>query len=180
MIDKRERGILALTIASILILAGIWCIYLSPPNYYIPRGDPRDIIVWEDSFGRRIEAKTNITYTFQAEPSQYILIIPSLYSIVPKPGWIYPYYFIYDSKNNLLAMRQGDSWIWFNPPKKDQYKLIIHNPHNVKLYIGTTIESHKYNYRPLASIGYLLILLSLPIYGYGLTIIIQNPEKRKS
>jgi len=177
MIDKRERGILALTIASTLILAGIWCIYLSPPAI-LEIGDPRDVVVWEKSFEDWIQPKTNITYNFKAKPDRYIRVVSSAYS--PGRAITIPIILVYDSENNLLTTRKGAKWVWFIPEKEDNYKLVIYNPYDTKIHSYLTIDAHIFNYRPLASIGYLLILLSLPIYGYGLTIIIQNPEKRKS
>lgn len=168
-INGKTIGMFGFTAAALLLLSGLWCIYLSPISIYgpdVPNTAWRRIF-YEPDF----QPNSTLSYNFTVQENQYVRIqIENIEGAV-----LQRFYnaFIYDQEGNLVFQKQSDSRLPFDyiPEKTGQYVLSIRN----QPYVNTSIKVEMIGYyaifRPLISTGQLLILMSIPLCGFALLII---------
>lgn len=165
MFDRRERGILALTISSILILAGIWFVFFSSSiahELWQSRIVSRTRITEYD-----VKPNETVTYNVYVEGSQklYVWIQPDDHRFDVK---------IFDSKNNLVYSYRGN--IDFKPLKTDVYRVEIFNRFNKTFpFITSSISIYQVLFS-LEQVGFLLILVSIPLCMYGIILVVKSKK----
>ena len=175
----RELGALALTLASILLLSGLWCIFLSPTTTYSETKESlyRPISIdglrgWNYSFNiqegdvlagsvneRILPDSTNASKTFNIQ--------------------------IYDPDGSVVWSETNVTKSYFNvkASRAGVLRVELKNPNRwvVECYVQITISA-KVTHRPLEPVGQWLSLVSLPVFGLGtwasgVLTIIRRPAK---
>lgn len=181
VLTKGRRIIEALVLAgaTVILLSGLWCIYLSPTEHILPPNLGDVNIVWAKKFPtREFQPNGVINYNFSAEEGQYVQVeISNLWFTEHKTID----YAIYDSQNNIVLENHfvfsGTVKFGFLSKTTEQYTLKIYNQPNVATQLTTKIIGYHATFKPLASVGIFLILISLPLYGFGVWLITR---KRRS
>ena len=229
MTTMRTGGALALTLASVLFLSGVWCIFLSPvstinktkqffqdrttlemqtspeglpqPGYHaeftirIEEGDTLTIQVHSVSFaGPYLNSSIQVTpgicekeespidieegnASESLEPdSTGITAVPypsvnieNGTVIAPSPVASITIYLKDLSRRQIWSEHKIDHTVFSIQLVSGYYIVELFNPHadiNVECFWTYTVTGDV-EYRPLQPVGSLLILVSLPIFGYG-------------
>jgi len=181
VIMKRERifEAIILTGATILLLSGLWCICLAPVAYILPPNLGDANVAWVKNFPTK-EFKPNgvANYTFTADNGQYVQVqIHNLWFTDHKTFGCA----VYDSQNDIVfennfSQVMGRNKFGFLSQARGQYTLMIYNQPDVTTQLTVEITGYHATYRPSISIGVLLILISLPLYGFGIYLITRRKE----
>ena len=186
MIGRVSSGAITLTLASTLLLSGIWCIFFSPIGTY-SRTNPqyrREI---------SIEGLTNWTYLFSAEQGDSLEIFlhgVRINDILPPPPDLNTpqreiSIRLYDPDDNVVWSETNVTGRYFNVEalKSGVYRIEVQNLSQdaIECYIGITV-SWEVTYRPLEPLGQWLSLVSLPIFALGIWasgVLSKNKGKEK-
>lgn len=161
-------GAVASTLASILLLSGLWCMLLSPTARYTET---------RDRFSHQIviEPARNWTYHIDLWEGENLIVSLSRAVVRDETNKSYIEIFVYDRDDITY-------WAWagiaeykdFKIRKVDKpgpYKVEIRNPFYqqspLECHIGFTVI-REVTYRPLEPLGQWLFLVSLPIFGLGM------------
>lgn len=162
-----KGGVIALTLASMMLLSGLWCMFLSPTVTY---SETKDSVYRSLT----IDGKESWTYTFSANAGDFIegsvnsMIIYnmsektlqdvfSVYTYNPLGAVIWSEVNVTGAYFSLKASTSGD------------YETRVYNPStqpircNFSMSIRTTVT-----YRTLEPFGSWLSLVSLPVFGLGM------------
>ena len=172
MFERKSIGAVILTVATLLLFIGLWCIYLSPPVIY----GPSDLnIAWYRSF-REQHFPPNATkiFPFNAEDDQYVRIYIENVEVVTSRSFDV---LIYDPENNIVYQRTSASTIDLIPRKTGEYTLEIHNQPYVETELTVEIIGYYAVFKPLIPTGQLLILTSIPLYGLSIWLIAKRTHR---
>jgi len=180
----RTGGAVALTLASILLLTGLWSMFLSPVVTYQET---------KDSFYNSvsIDGLKAWGYTFTVQDGD--IIGGSVGGIrvdeVPDTAGKTFNLRIYDPSDNIIWSETNTTYSkYFNikAVRSGIYRAEVRNPNreDIECYVQVTISA-KVTYRPLEPLGQWLSLISLPVFGLGiwasgLFTIMQKKEKKGS
>ncbi len=162
----RVSGAIALTLASIILLSGLWCMFLSPTSSFY---ENRENFYTEIS----IEGQNNWVHTMKMFEEDILdgsvneLILYER-SNVSSNAFNFR---IYDHDNNVIWSKYNVSNAYFNLKriKASEYKIEVQNPNNqiVDCSVRFTVQG-KVTHRPLNPIGQWLSITSLPVFGFGI------------
>lgn len=162
-ITMKTGGAVALTLASILLLSGLWCMFLSPTMTYSET---------KESFHNRIPIQVFKSWSYNFSLQKGDTLYGSAdglreYNAPEKAFNIY----IYDPDGNIIWSETNISYTYFNIKalKSGLYRFVAQNPnpHIIGCYIQITVSA-KVTYRPLEPVGQWLSLISLPVFGLGM------------
>jgi Na+-transporting NADH:ubiquinone oxidoreductase subunit NqrC len=184
-------GALTLTSASIILISGIWCYYLSPTVEYTKtieryeymlhiEGLETKSVTFPAREGEMITVTVGMRVPFKIPPPPIDANVPI--EIVEMPRKMPPHFDIqvFDPDGGLIWQDLNVTHSHFRSKalKSGNYKIEVRNLGTeiitVPLYIRRTI---KLVTRPLEPGGQWLSLISLPIFGFGIWMILV--EKRK-
>jgi len=165
-ITVRTGGAVALTLASILLLSGLWCMFLSPLMTYSETKDSFYSPVSIDGLG-------NWSYSLSAHEEDTLggsVDGVRAYDLPNGSGKTFNLR-IYDPDNSVVWSETNITYRYFSVKalKSGVYKVEVQNPNQqpIECYIQITI-SEKVTYRPLEPLGQWLSLVSLPTFGFGM------------
>ncbi|MEM2952801.1 MAG: hypothetical protein QXU21_00815 [Candidatus Bathyarchaeia archaeon] len=161
----------SLTVALLLLLSGLWCVYLSPVTIYGP-GVPNT--AWQRIFYEPIfQPNATVVYNFTVQTDQHVRIQIKNIEVIARRFYTA---FIYDSKSNLVFEKQSDSELplEYLPNETGLHMLNIHNQPYVNTSLTVEITGYYALFRPLTSIGQLLVLISLPIYVFATSVLTKR------
>lgn len=164
IITFRTGGVLAITFASILLLSGIWCVFLSPATSYTET---------KESFSQTVSVAGNETWSraFNLEINDFLAG-----SVDGKPLETQPTQqprfniHIYDPNDNIVFSDVNVTYSYFNIEalQVGRYLFSVENPNPEKIdvYLHVSVRG-KVTIRPLEPVGTWLSLISIPIFGLG-------------
>jgi len=171
-ISRRTGGALALTVALIILVSGLWCVYLSPTLTYTE---------YKDSFYREIsvDGQSSWSYavdilkedTMDGSVSLYVTVYDRS-PIVDKnfTGQTFSL-FIYDPDREIVWSQINVTYSYFTVKalKTGVHEIEVYNPNVEPIhgYVSFNVQG-KVTVRPLEPLGQLMSLISLPIFGLGL------------
>jgi len=159
--SREMVGAIALTLASVILISGVWCMALSPTTEYPQFKDRYEYTL---SIGG-LESKS---VTFMAEKGETLDISVGLTVRIMK-GEAFNVY-VLDPEDELIwqDLNVTDSYFRTEAPKSGTYKVEVKNlsPNTITcpIYINRTL---RVTFRPLEPAGQWLSLISLPIFGLG-------------
>ena len=174
-VTRRTSGALALTLASILLLSGLWCMLLSPTTLDFPMKDTFSVRIQIDGLGVW-------SYPLSLEKGDI------LFGFVNGTGAVFNVD-IYNPDGNIVTPVYSEanvsySYFIIDIFKSGSYRLEVQNREQnaVEFRVQITVHS-KVTVRPLEPLGQWLSLVSLPIYGLGIWAsgvftVIQKKEKK--
>lgn len=160
--NVKTGGAVALTLASILLLSGLWCMFISPTVTYneTREGFYRDI---------SIQGLESWTYSFNAQEGDDLMV--SVDGVQP--------YNATEVRLNVYIYGPDGETVWSETNIKYTHFTIkasrtgLHrvevenpNPEDIRCYLQITV-SLKATYRPLEPFGEWISLVSLPVFGLG-------------
>ena len=160
----RSSGGIALTFASMILLSGLWCMFLSPTSSYY---ENRENSYTEIS----IDGQNN--WVHDLEMFEEDTLDGSVNEVIAyeKMSSSTFNFRIYDHNNNVIWSKYNVSNAYFNLKsiKSGEYTIELQNPNDqiVDCSIQFTVRS-KIIHRPLNPIGQWLSIISLPIFGFGI------------
>lgn len=165
-VTMRASGAVALTLASILLLSGLWCMFLSPTIAYSEtRGSFYSPI--------SIDGFKSWSYTFSVYKGD--ILSGSVDGIKRFDGFNATgkafNLRIYDSDNIVIWSQPNVTNTYFSIEalKSGMYKVEVQNPNEQAVEINVQVSvTAKVTYRPLEPVGQWLSLISLPIFGLGM------------
>ena len=174
---RKTGGVLVLTLASIVLLTGVWCVYLSPTStvsktklflqdYVLLKGTKNvtnsDLVIGSlRRFPIPVEDRDRLTIQATTNPRFEM----------PAPSGT-PFFHIY-LRNPQGYVIRFEEWIrqsWYDIKlASGEYVVEIVNPNEFDIWCFVTFTvTGDVEYRPLESVGSWLALVSLPIFGSGL------------
>lgn len=171
IITGRKRTVEAaiLTSATILLLSGVWCIRLSPVAYVFPPelGDVN--AAWVKNFpAMNFEPNGVANYTIVADDGQYVQV--QIHNL-----WFTEYrmmkYVVFNSRGDVVIEDSpafGNSRFGFLSRTREKYTLSVYNQPDVATQLTVEVVGYNAMSRPLTSMGIFLMLISLPLYGFGI------------
>ena len=192
MTTIKAGGSLVLTLASVLLLSGLWCIYLSPVS--TAREQTKQFI--QDSVTLN-ENWDIVTYTVTVEDTDRLTITlhrttfagPYLNSSSIPPtnigdgvgiAFLLPQVslHLYDPFDHIIWSEQGTHIHSTIQLAAGKYKLSIYNGNDFKVECFITLKvMGDVKYQPLQPVGSLLILVSLPTFGLGIWNLFEDRSK---
>jgi len=181
-ITMRTSGAVALTLASVLLLSGLWCMLLSPTSTY-----PETRSNFYDHIS--IDGLGNWSYTVNVQIGDTLFGSLDGVRVYDSPADASAKTFsirVYDPEGNVVWSQTNVTYTYFNveSPKSGVMRVEIRNPSTqaIECNIQVTVSA-KVIYRPLEPGGQWLSLISLPVFGFGiwasgLFAIIQKKEKK--
>lgn len=164
VMSRRTGGAITLTIASIILLSGLWCYTLSPTRV---RYDHETIVRGETPMIGALQTQTyyielnvgeRLTGDINCEEAVFILQIYS-----PEGALVRSVPNVTTSGLTVEALKSGS------------YKVEVENPNpeSIKpfIYIGKEVEG---SYRPLVPAGQWLSLISIPVFALGIWAYLEN------
>lgn len=164
LMSKRTGGAITLTIASIILLSGLWCYTLSPKikrydHDSIVRGETPTIGAFQtQTYQIELKEGERLTGDINCEEASFTLRI-------------------YDPEGNLIrsAPNVTTSGLTVEALESGSYKVEVENPNPESIipfiYIGKEVETF---YRPLVPAGQWLSLISIPIFALGIWAFLEN------
>jgi hypothetical protein len=175
--NARLSGTIKLTLASIILLSGLWCMFLSPASTYY---ENRENFYTEIS----IDGQNSWSYEiklYEADTLDGSINELRTYERYNVSSTTFNFR-IYDQDNNIVWSRNRVSNANFNlkPVKPGDYKIEVQNPNNqiVDYSIRFTIRG-KVTHRPLNMLGQWLSIISLPVFGFGIWTWASSKTKKK-
>lgn len=166
-ITLRASGAVALTLASILLLSGLWCMFLSPTTTYSDT---------KESFYRRVSigGLENWSYSINIREGETLSGSVDGVRAFNGPtnalGKTFSVY-VHDPDGNIVWSETNITYTHFNIAalKSGLYRVEVQNPNedSIECYMHIAV-SVEVTYRPLEPVGQLLSLISLPIFGLGI------------
>lgn len=163
IISKRSAGALTLTLASIILLSGLWCYFLSPTTSYT-KHEP--LITVNPS----IEPGSYWFYALNLEEGESIHGSVTLRGIKPYERVAFTVR-IRNPGGELAWSDVGTTYSSFTikATERGKYRLEVHNPTTTNLpvhvYVGKRVET---SFKPLKPLGQWLAIISIPIFALGL------------
>ena len=170
MISRETSGALALTMALIILISGLWCIFLSPMVTYT---EYRDSIYREIS----VEGQSSWSYVFDAlegdtmdgSVSSIVIFEDQYFALVNQTSPTFSL-FIYDPDGEVVWSQINVTYSYFTVKALETgiYEIEVYNPNveTIHGYVSLYIQG-KVTLRPLEPLGQWLSLISLPIFGFG-------------
>ncbi|MEM3055525.1 MAG: hypothetical protein QXM52_07465, partial [Candidatus Bathyarchaeia archaeon] len=114
-----------------------------------------------------------VVYNFTVQTDQYVRIQIKNIEVIARRFYTA---FIYDSKSNLVFEKQSDSELplEYLPNETGLHMLNIRNQPYVNTSLTVEITGYYALFRPLTSIGQLLVLISLPIYVFAASVLTKR------
>jgi hypothetical protein len=174
---SRISGAIALTLASIILLSGLWCIFLSPTStYYENREnfyteisiDGQDVWIYDFKMIEEdaLDGSIGVLRTYESNE-----VSSSTFN-----------FRIYDQNNNVIWSRNNVSNAHFNlmSLRLGEYKIEVQNPNSqiVDYSIRFAVRG-KVTHRPLDPVGQWLSIISLPVFGLGIWTWITRKIKKE-
>jgi len=164
-INLKTGGAVALTVAWMVLLSGLWCMFLSPTATYTET---------KESFYNRIPISGLRGWSYLLSVKQGDSLIGSIdiFRIQTEPTSEKAFsWHVYDPDSNLLRSEINSTYAVFNVNalKSGLYKVEILNQRHqsIECYVQISVNS-KLEYRPLDALGQWLSLVSLPLFGLGI------------
>lgn len=168
-------GAIAIALASILLLSGVWCIFLSPTTTYTET---------KESYSRSLSLEGYEAWNreFSLEANDVIDGSINLrFDMLQNDSQVFSVY-LYDPNDNLLFSDIHVSYSYFNVKVLESggYLVVIENINPEKIDVYLYISAYeKLTIRPLEPVGTWLTLISLPIFGLGIWISIAPKRTTK-
>lgn len=183
-------GALTLTLAAITLISGVWCYALSPTTDYTKHIDAYE-------YPLTIEGFASKSITFPAERGETIDISIRA-SIKPPPPPIYEEVTViaptrplesrfdvkfFDPEGELIWQMSNvtHSYLRTKALKSNAYKVEVKNLSaeivTIPIYITRSLKT---TVRPLEPAGQWLSLISLPIFGFGIWMLIAGRKREKA
>ena len=160
--SREMVGAIALTLASVILISGVWCMALSPTADYTQFKDRYE-------YSLSIRGLESRSVTFTAEKGETLDIIVGLALRIMK-GEAFNIY-VFDPGGEVIWQKLNvtDSHFRTEALKSGTYRVKVKNlsPNTITcpIYISRTL---KVTVRPLEPAGQWLSLISLPIFGLGI------------
>ena len=160
--SREMVGAIALTLASVILISGVWCMALSPTTDYPQFKDRYE-------YSLSIKGLESKSATFTAEKGETLDISVGLTARIVK-GEAFSVY-IFDPEDELIwqDLNVTDSYFRTEALKSGTYKVEVKNlsPNTITcpIYINRTL---RVTVRTLEPVGQWLSLISLPIFGLGI------------
>lgn len=160
--SREMVGAIALTLAAVILISGVWCMALSPTTDY-PQFKDR----YEYSLSIRGYASKSVTFT--AEKGETLDISVGLTARIMK-GEAYNVY-VFDPEDEVIwqDLNVTDSHLRTEALMSGTYEVKVENlsPNTITcpIYMNRTV---RVTIRPLEAAGQWLSLISLPIFGLGI------------
>jgi hypothetical protein len=173
----RIRGGITLSLASIILLSGVWCIYLSPTSTYYE---------YRENFNTEISIDVQDIWTYNFKMYKEAALDGSI-SVLKTYGSnevsSSTFNFkIYDQNNSVIWSRNNVSNAYFNlqSVQPGEHRIGVQNPTNqiMDYNIRFTVRE-KLTHRPLEPVGQWLSIISLPVFGLGIWTWIHTHAKNK-
>lgn len=193
----RAAAVVIFTLASILLLSGLWCIYLS--STVVVRDEPK--LFLQKNVGLRVDLK-RMTYRFSVEDRDKLRILlhgvrysdsinltvappvtnysgpiyatednDSIISFPPLFAPLVPRIYIYllDPYDRVIWCEEGVSHAVYSVElASGEYAIVLVNPNEFDVWCFVSLTvKGDVQFRPLEPVGSLLILIALPIFGLG-------------
>lgn len=174
-ITFKTGGAIAIALASILLLSGVWCIFLSPTTTYTET---------KESYSRSLSLEGYEAWNreFSLEANDVIDGSINLrFDMLQNDSQVFSVY-LYDPNDNLLFSDIHVSYSYFNVKVLESggYLVVIENINPEKIDVYLYISAYeKLTIRPLEPVGTWLTLISLPIFGLGIWISIAPKRTTK-
>jgi len=174
-ITFKTGGAIAIALASILLLSGVWCIFLSPTTTYTET---------KESFSRSLSLQgyEAWSHVFSLDADDVIDGSVNLrFDMLQNDSQVFSVY-VYDPNDNSVFSDINVSYSYFNVKALESggYLVFIENPNSQKIDVYLYISVwEKLTIRPLEPVGTWLALISLPIFGLGIWISIASKPKTK-
>ncbi len=163
-ITVKTGGAVTLTLASVLLLSGLWCMGLSPTATYPETKDSYYQSVSIDGLG-------NWSYSLSVEEGDTLMVSasPEIRDLNASAKACRVY--VYDSDGVAVWSETTATYAYANikTMKTGVYKVETANPDReaISYFVQITL-SREVTYRPLEPLGQWLSLISLPIFGLGI------------
>jgi len=163
-------GAMALTLASIILLSGLWCMFLSPTMTY---SDTRESFYRQVSIG----GSTSWSYSFSVQEGETIdgsvdgIITSNASFYISENSTKTFSIYVYDPNNNILWSQTDvtSAHLSIKALYSGVHRIEIRNPNpqSIDCYVYVSVYT-KGTFRPLEPAGQWLSLISLPIFGFGI------------
>ena len=162
-ITVRTGGALALTLASILLLSGLWCMFLSPTMEYTQT---------KDSFYREISIDGLESWSYSIDIQEKDNLVVSVDGIRAYNGSGKAFnVYIYDPDGDVVWSEANTTYSHstIKVLRSGVHRVEAQNPNQnaIECYVHVTVTA-KVIYRVLEPLGQWLSLVSLPIFGLGM------------
>jgi len=159
----RTGGAIALTLASIILLSGLWCMLLSPTMTYSET---------KDSFYRQLSigGLESWSYSINVQVENTIMVDADGIRAYNDSGKIFNVY-VCDPDGEIFWSETNTTYAHFSMKalQSGPYKIEVQNPNQNTVECNVQVTaSAKVTYRPLEPLGQWLSLVSLPIFGLGM------------
>ena len=185
MIGRASGGAVTLTLASMLLLSGLWCMLLSPTTSY-----SRYTYNWRDSV--TIPSALNWTYYFEIQEGDTLTVVIDYIKVnIPEPTRpppVFPNMTIIVSEIVLIPIRLQTVCIYNSTGElvyewpasggfsqsdielaPDRYTIVFRNHITYPIEVHAHISvRRRIVYRSLEPVGQWLSLISLPVFGLGI------------
>jgi len=175
VMNIRTSGAIALTLASIILLSGLWGMILSPTSSYYEN---------RENFYTEISIDGQSNWVHDLEMFEEDTLDGSVNEVIAyeKMSSSTFNFRIYDHNNNVIWSKYNVSNAYFNlkPVKPGEYKIEVQNPNDqiVDCSIRFTVRE-KITHRPLNPIGQWLSIISLPVFGFGIWTWVTSKTQKK-
>ena len=173
----RASGAIALTLASIILLSGLWCLFLSTiTTAYENR----------ENFYTEISIESQNSWNYNLKIFEDDTLDGSVNEVRTYEGSKVSSntfnFRIYDPDNHVVWSKNNVSNAYFNlkPVKPGEYKIEVQNPNNqiVDCSIRFTVRG-EVTHRPLNPIGQWLSITSLPVFVFGIWTWVTSKTQKK-
>jgi len=181
-VSLRTGGAVTLTLASIILLSGLWCVFLSPT---ITHSETKESLYRNIS----ISGSGNWSYSISMQERNTLMVSVSRdVRDSDIAGKVYRVY-VYDPDGTVVRSETTTTYAQINLRALESgvYKVEAQNPNQQDIEFNVQIiVSAEVTYRPLEPLGQWLSLISIPIFGLGmwssglLAVLQKKPEKRPS
>jgi len=181
-VSLRTGGAVTLTLASIILLSGLWCVFLSPT---ITHSETKESLYRNIS----ISGSGNWSYSISMQERNTLMVSVSRdVRDSDITGKVYRVY-VYDPDGTVVRSETTTTYAQINLRALESgvYKVEAQNPNQQDIEFNVQIiVSAEVTYRPLEPLGQWLSLISIPIFGLGmwssglLAVLQKKPEKRPS
>jgi len=163
-ITVKTGGAVTLTLASVLLLSGLWCMGLSPMATYPETKDSYYQSVSIDGLG-------NWSYSLSVEEGDTLMVSISPEIRDPNASAKACGVYVYDPDGVAVWSETTATYTYANIKtlKTGVYRVEAANPNReaISCFVQITL-SREVTYRPLEPMGQWLSLISLPIFGLGI------------
>lgn len=181
-VSLRTGGAVTLTLASIILLSGLWCVFLSPT---ITHSETKESLYRNIS----ISGSGNWSYSISMQERNTLMVSVSRdVRDSDIAGKVYRVY-VYDPDGTVVRSETTTTYAQINLRALESgvYKVEAQNPNQQDIEFNVQIiVSAEVTYRPLEPLGQWLSLISIPIFWLGmwssglLAVLQKKPEKRPS